>query len=312
MQQRAQTGGRARAYVFLGLSVIAAAIAAAIVWQLIGHLQKQAEDAQAPGEMVDVVVAARDLNMGVALTQDDVVVRSLPVSVVVEGATFDSLEQVVGEIPRTPKERILANEIIRRERLALPGEGVGLNALITEGQRAMAVQISQAQAVAAFIQPGNYVDVIVVIRPDERNAEAKAVSKVLLQGKRVLAVGATLQGNGPEKDDDQASRNAKKKPVVTIEVDLEEAEQLALAASRGDIHLVLRADVDVIGEDEETEGATASVLIGVDPKEKNTPAAYYVQPKVEGPKVEVISGKDRGTLTFDESGAAKEENKRRR
>jgi pilus assembly protein CpaB len=290
MQQRAQTGGRARAYVFLGLSVIAAAIAAAIVWQLIGHLQKQAEDAQAPGEMVDVVVAARDLNMGVALTQDDVVVRSLPVSVVVEGATFDSLEQVVGEIPRTPKERILANEIIRRERLALPGEGVGLNALITEGQRAMAVQISQAQAVAAFIQPGNYVDVIVVIRPDERNAEAKAVSKVLLQGKRVLAVGATLQGNGPEKDDDQ----------------------LALAASRGDIHLVLRADVDVIGEDEETEGATASVLIGVDPKEKNTPAAYYVQPKVEGPKVEVISGKDRGTLTFDESGAAKEENKRRR
>ena len=310
MQQRAQTGGRRRAYVFLGFSLLAAAVITAIVWQLVDGLQRQAEQSSRAEELVNVVVAARDLNMGVPLTTEDVVVRAVHPSVIVEGEVFDTLDKVVG---RTPKERVLANEILRRGRLAQAGEGIGLNALIAPGNRAMAVQISQAQAVAAFIQPGNYVDVIVVIRPDDRAIEAKAVSKVLLQGKRVLAVGSTLQGNST--DDDPAAKaakdQAKKKPVVTLEVTLEEAEQVALAAAKGDIHLVLRSDAEMIGEDEETEGATASVLIGYDRDEKKPPVIRYAAPKIEGPKVEVIQGTERDNIEFDANGAVKEQRGRR-
>lgn len=311
MQQRAQTGGRRRAYVFLGFSLLAAAVITAIVWQLVDGLQKQAEETTQAQELVNVVVAARDLNMGVALSTEDVVVRAVHPSVLVEGETFDSLEKVIG---RTPKERILANEIVRRGRLAQAGEGIGLNALIAPGNRALAVQISQAQAVAAFIQPGNYVDVIVVIRPDDREIEAKAVSKVLLQGKRVLAVGSTLQGNSSEEDPAaKAARDqAKKKPVVTLEVTLEEAEQVALAATKGDIHLALRSDAEMIGEDEDTDGATASVLIGYDKDKKKPPAIRYAAPRIEGPKVEVIQGTDRDNVEFDASGAVKEQRGGRR
>ena len=310
MQQRAQTGGRGRAYVFLGVSLVAAAVVAAIVWQLISHLEKQATASNDAQQLTDVIVAARDLNMGVPLTNEDIVVRALPPNVVVTGQTFESMEQAVG---RTPKERILANEVLRRERLAIPGEGIGLNALISQGQRALAVQISTAQAVAAFLQPGNYVDVIVVIRPDDRRSEYKSVAKVLLQGKRVLAVGSTLQGNEPENAEDKnAQAQARKKPVVTLEVSLEEAEQVALAAEDGVIHLALRADVDVIGDElEETEGATASVLIGEPAGQKQPTARAYVAPKVEGPKVEIIEGVDRQDYEFNENGGVKDDRRRR-
>jgi len=286
-------------------------VVAAIVWQLIATMQKQSTASSDAQQLVDVVVAARDLNMGVELGPEDVTVRALPPNVVVTSQTFDSLEQAVG---RTPKERILANEVLRRERLAIPGEGIGLNALITQGQRAMAVQINQAQAVAAFIQPGNYVDVIVVVRPDDRQAEAKAVAKVLLQSKRVLAVGSTLQGNEPESAEDKSAKSAaRKKPVVTLEGSLEEAEQLALATTKGDVHLVLRSDLDPLDdEDEDTEGATAAVLIGEPAGQKTPTRNYYAAPKVEGPSVEVIQGVERTKDEYDENGVLIQKGRGRR
>ncbi len=316
MQQRQQTGGRGKAYLFLGVSLIAAVLAAVMVVQLLKNMQKKVENASAPSETVDVVVASRNLYMGLPIQDGDVAVRRLAPEMVPAEVVFTAVDQVVG---RTPKERILASEIVRSERLARREAGIGLNAIITPGKRAVSIGVKAEEAVAGFIQPLNYVDVIVVIRPDSaKDIGARAVSKTLLQGIKVLAVGDSLTGlQGDETETATAAKGKggkekKKKPsknkgyvkgkrTVTLEVTLEEAEELALASEKGDLTLALRADIDITQV--ETHGATADTLIGLEPDDEEKPLTTMAKarptPVKAGPQAEVVSG---GTTTVVEFG----------
>jgi Flp pilus assembly protein CpaB len=148
MQHRQQTGGRGKAYLFLGVSLVAAVLAAVLVVQLLKRAQKQVEQAKRPDETVDIVVATRKLYMGVPIQDGDVAVRKMDPQMVPADVVFTAADQVVG---RTPKERILASEIVRSERLARREAGIGLNAIITPGKRAISIAVKAEEAVAGFI-----------------------------------------------------------------------------------------------------------------------------------------------------------------
>lgn len=324
MQQRQQTGGRGKAYLFLGVSLIAAVVAALLVVQLLRRTEAELKKAQKPVETVDVVVAARTLYMGIPITEEDVVIRALDPQMV-PGEVFTSLDNV---LQRTPKERILANEVVRSERLARREAGIGLNAVITPGKRAVSVAVKAEEAVAGFIQPLNYVDLIVVIKPDNPDEiDAKAVAKTLLQGVKVLAVGSSLGGIEADAAPAKDAAPKKKKPAndsgvvkgkrtVTLEVSLEEAEQIALAAAKGEIVLALRADIDITRQS--TQGATADALIGLEPEKeqrsttmaqkargaRTTVSTAPVQP--ETPAAEVLTGDGKTTVTFNNDGTTTE------
>ncbi len=252
--------------------------------------------------MVEVVLAARDLPVGIPLTAEDLLTRTIPPDAIPSDPekTFRSIDLVVS---RTPKNRVLRGEIIRAERLARRDVGIGLNAIITPGMRAMAVQVKNHEAVAGFIRPGNYVDIIATIKPDDRSADVKAMSKTLLQGIKVLAVGGSMEGTSEEAPKKKSSRRSK--PVVTVEVNLDQAEQLALAVVKGDIHLVLRADIDI--DKPETEGATADSVLDIASLTPTRPTtsvrtAPAEPPVVEAPDIEVISGGTRTGVSFTEEG----------
>lgn len=317
MQPRAQTGGRSKAYLFLGVSLVAAVLAAVLVVNLLKRAQKQVEQARQPTETVDVVVATRNLYMGLPIQEGDVAVRALAPEMVPADVVFTSIDQTVG---RTPKERILASEIVRSERLARREAGIGLNAVITPGKRAISIAVKAEEAVAGFVNPLNYVDVIVVIKPDDRDAAGtRAISKTLLQGIKVLAVGDTLGGQGTETTKDGKSTAKKKKTstkgkrTVTLEVTLEEAEQISLAAAKGDIVLALRADIDITQV--ETHGAKVDALVGLAPEEDaplTTMAVKRTTVPKEGPKAEVVSGGDTIEVEFNADGTRDESGGKRR
>ncbi|MCB9762712.1 MAG: Flp pilus assembly protein CpaB [Alphaproteobacteria bacterium] len=299
------------------MSLIAAVIAAVLVVQLLKRTSRQLEEARKPPETVDVVVATRNLYMGLPIQEGDVAIRALAPEMVPADVVFTDVDMAVG---RTPKERILANEIVRSERLARREAGIGLNAIITPGKRAVSIAVKAEEAVAGFIQPLNYVDVIVVIRPDDKSVNAKAVSKTLLQGVKVLAVGASLGGPQPEDDPDAkpkkraSSGQVKGRRTVTLEVTLEEAESIALAAAKGDISLALRADIDITQV--ETHGATADALIGLDTKTeapKRITTMARKNASTEPPKVgaQVITGSETTELVIGEDGKVEEADKRR-
>jgi pilus assembly protein CpaB len=240
-----QTGGRGRAVLFLGGSLLVAFLTAILVFQLLKSSRDELREAQKPPETLDVVVAIRDLYVGLPITEEDIIVRQLTPEMLPGELVFDRVDDVINRVPR---ERVLANEPLRAERLAEKDAGVGLNAIIATNRRAMTVETDTESGLAGMLQPGNYVDIIVTIRPDDANIDAKWVTETILQGIRVLAVGSSLTGKSSSEDSKSGKKSTssrRTRPSVTLEVTLPEAEKLALASSKGDIHLVLRNDVDM-------------------------------------------------------------------
>lgn len=315
MQPRQQTGGRYKALLIFGISLAAAIAAVFLVFRVVQLAQQEVAKAREAPTTVVVAVATRDLNVGVSIGEGDVVVRSMAAEMVPTEGIFHSVAELSHRVPR---ERILANEIVREARLALADAGVGLNALVSPGKRAMSVAVDAETGVAGFIQPGNYVDVIVTIRPDDGEGEKRWASKAFLQGIKVLAVGqrtdATKTGSGAAMSG-MKGKSSREKPTVTLELDLEQAEELALSATRGDIHLVLRNDIDITQRD--TQGVIASNLVGAPPSETKPtkpdngkrPPPTVVEPK--GPVSEIIVGDQVEQVQFDEDGNKTSPNKRR-
>lgn len=319
--QRQQSGGRTRAMIFLVGSLLLAVVAAAIVFNVIKQSQQQIKEAQKPKDTVPVVVAVRDLYMGLPISPDDVVVRNVIPEMVPSEPTFGDLEKVLG---RTPRERILANEPIREERLASANAGVGLNAIVTPGKRAMTIATDTETAVAGLLNAGNFVDVIVTIKPEDPTAiGAKFVAETILQEIKVLAVGSNLGGNAAKEAEAKDAKKKKSdttkkmKPSITVEVTPEEAEKLALAQSRGDIHVVLRSDIDILQID--SQGLTTTdQLIGFDAEQKDpTPIRRRSQAAAApaapvAPKAEVISGASKTEVSFSADGTTDETTDKKR
>jgi pilus assembly protein CpaB len=94
--------------------------------------------------------------------------------------------------------------------------------------KAVTVRVNDVEGVAGFVLPGDRVDVLVTRQQEEKGSNS---NDVVLQNIKVLAV-------------DQIADERMDKPTlvkaVTLEVDTVAAQKLALAASVGNLALVLR------------------------------------------------------------------------
>lgn len=228
---------------FLGAVVVAGGAIYGIFSILNGY-RAAALKAEKPIDTVTVVAASRTLYQGVGITTDDLFVVNVPPDYlpvvkndksgqVGKVETFQSRERVVGQVPR---ERILANEFIRPDRLADGNSGVGLNAVIPRGMRAISVGLKGSDAVSGFLTPGNYVDVLVTMKDEF----GRRRTETILQAVFVLGVNSRAQN---ESGEEAAHRgNA---PSVTFLVTPKQAEDIAYADEVGDIALTLRNVQDV-------------------------------------------------------------------
>jgi pilus assembly protein CpaB len=240
------------AVAFLMLSVVAAGLATVVIFLVFKRLQTELDEANKVQETVAVVVAARNLHQGRTIIKPDLVVKEMPPEYLPE-TVFTSIDEVLG---RTPSERVLEGELLRKERLAKAEAGLGLNAIIPSGKRALSVNIANGKAVAGFLNPGNYVDLLITIK----DSEEKAVRTLtMLQALKCLAIDDRL-GIGGHTRTQKGKRHGP--PSVTFEVTPEEAQRITHANRLGDITLTLRNDIDVTHQ--ETHGARTNALIGRD------------------------------------------------
>jgi pilus assembly protein CpaB len=194
-----------------------------------------------------VIVAARDLYQGLPITAEDLYAVQIAPKFLPEGV-FLSPEHVVGRVPR---ERVLANDLVRGERLADPENGVGLQTILPRGLRALSVDLGDGRALSGFLQPGSYVDVLVTLAPDGEGRDRDPVTRTLLQAVFVLGVDSR---RGSESRDEAKDRRGRNQPSVTLLVTADQAEQVAHADALGELTLSLRA-----GDDVATTEATAGV-----------------------------------------------------
>jgi pilus assembly protein CpaB len=298
--------GRSRSVFFLVTSLAFAGLVAFVIFGVIESFNQQLEVARQPAATVKVVVATQELPVGIEITEELVdVVRMAPATLPYAG-WFDEADQVLG---RTPRERVLPGEVLREARLASATAGIGLNVLVTPGMRAMTIETDSQSGVGGFLRPGYKVDCIVTIRPDENALKARWVTETILQDVTVLAVGRNLPGAQSEEEANRRARSvSRSRNYVTLQVDVEQAERLALASARGELHLALRSDIDL--EKMADRGPlVTNEMVGL-PKTRTRRPVRRKKPEVE--TAEVIAGDKKVIETFDDSGRKVSDSKKNR
>ena len=205
-----------------------------------------------------VVVAAADLQLGTELKAEDLQIVQFPAGKTPEGS-FSQTSQLVGRGLIVP---IVKNEPILPGKLASKEAGAGLPPVIPEGMRAVSVRVNEVVGVAGYVLPGNRVDVVATASPTENRSDT--TSKVVLANVQVLTSGTRME-------QDQEKGKPMQVTVVTLLVNPEQAERLALASTEGKIQLALRNPLDQGAP--ATPGIRTAGLLGAVQTVKQVPAA---------------------------------------
>lgn len=174
-----------------------------------------------------VVVATQDLTFGETLEPKNMSVVMYPAESVPSGY-YNSLDSLEGQVTKVFLKK---NEPILESKLS--SKGGGLSLLIDQDMRASSIQVDKVSGVSGFVLPGDKVDVILTVEKYDKSRDA--VAKTILQKVDVLAAGEKTEQKGDKVITVQA---------VTLLVNPEGAQALALATQEGKLHLALRNPSD--------------------------------------------------------------------
>lgn len=183
------------------------------------------------GPTVSMVVASKALPAGHLLQAEDV--RLQPVAMLPPGAV--ALEASV--LGRTLAQPAAEGDPVIASRL-LGGIAAGLQ----PGERAVAIKVDESTAVGHKLAPGDWVDVLVVLRKDNQEVDATQ-ARQLLARKRVLAYGSQMEGAGKDGAED-AARAGQPPRTAVLAVLAQEVNALLLAERQGQVLLALRHPLD--------------------------------------------------------------------
>jgi pilus assembly protein CpaB len=238
------------AIVAMLVSVFLAGGAVYAVAQVLAAYQdqlRQTEEAHVV-RLIQVPVAVHTIGVGDVIEAADLKVVELAADYVAATA-ITQVEDLVG---RTVVERLLAGDLVRIERLAPPASGQGLSALIPNGMRAISLDMTDDRQVSGFIEPGDGVDLLVTLPPDEVDAARVSETLTLVQGAKVLAVN--------EKISETVRGEGIKSQRVTLAISPDVVERVTHALEVGQAKLTLRSCIDMTQI--ETNGVVSADLIG--------------------------------------------------
>lgn len=214
-----------RPTIFLMLAMVAAVLAAIVVFSALKNREAQVQVALAQTQ--DIVVAARDVRLGEKLTAPDVKLARWSRQSVPEGA-FTDLSMVGNSYARdelVAGQPLVAHNLIQGDKI--PGV---MPMIIPAGMRAMSVAVDEVGDISGFVKPHTHVDVLVAISGTGADNN-KPYSKIVLQNIEVIAV---------EQQIDKGKDEAEVAKDVTLLVTPHDAEKLGLASREGTLRLAMR------------------------------------------------------------------------
>lgn len=187
--------------------------------------------AQPEGE--PLVVATRPIKYGEKLEPGMLTVIKAPKAAIPEGA-YTAVNLVLaadsGGAP-IALQPIAAREPVLPAKLSGPGSRPIVSAEIAEGMRAYTLKVDDAKGVGGHALPGDHVDVVLMRDLTPTGPERNYISYVVVQNARVLGVDLNAD---PTSDKPATPNNA------TLEVSVEDAQKLSVAATLGQLSLALR------------------------------------------------------------------------
>jgi pilus assembly protein CpaB len=222
--------------------LIAAAAAMAGCAFLLAHRYLQGQAAATRQQLVgqyatrEVLVAARQLPAATTLEPQMLARRAVPERFLASDALdTDAAATTIG---RRLNRALDGGEPITASALIVAGAGE-LSALVEPGLRALTIPVDESNAAAGLISPGDYVDLLLVTRPDVPGSTASV--RPLLQGVRVVATGQQLQRQAPTGlNEGDASTAGPSYATVSLRLPPEDAERVLVAQRMGELSVLLR------------------------------------------------------------------------
>lgn len=301
--------GRKRAMIFGLVALVAGAACLVIVNQMVESFRQQIANAEIPPTSAKVVVAAHDLYQGNPITSADIRWVDVPLEFLPgqnDALVFTNPQEVVGRVPR---ERILANEYLRDDRLSDAEQGIGLNGLIDKGYRALSVGVTNDKALSGFLHPKDYVDILVTVNNTTDDGVTTTETHTIAQAVYVLAVndnsGAIVPVDATRTEAAKAQKKQNTAPSVTLHVTPQQAEEIAHAENEGKIHLSLRSKSDikamVLGSVNDRD-ITGEALAPVPVVRAHTVTAKAPEPVETGPTIRFVRGGNVSEHEVNEAG----------
>ena len=192
-----------------------------------------------------ILVATTALKYGTEITAETVQALDWPVSAIPAGS-FESLDAVHDGGKRIVLSPIAANEPILLAKLSGKDGRAALSNLLEPGMRAVSIRVDDITGVAGFVTPGDRVDVLLtrqkttVEQPASELTTAatptsELASEVILQNVKILTT---------DQSADQSATQATVARAVTVEVNSDDAQKVALAQQMGTLYLLLRSAGD--------------------------------------------------------------------
>lgn len=193
-----------------------------------------------------VLVATKEININEPLTGENVRIAQWPSRQIPQGSLAD-LKQVENKYARV---RLYEGEPILGAKV-MNWDDASSSLKVPKGFRAVSVKVTMEASVSSLIEPGDHVDVIVVMK---RSPETPPMAKTILKAVQVFAVNSEI-AKSPDKDKTLAEIR-----TVSLLLDPEQAEKLAMGQDLGIIRLALRSPGDETVA--ETRGCTMERLLG--------------------------------------------------
>ena len=230
---------RSRMFALGCIALVSGTVGATITGQVFAYRYSQLNQAAivepAPAEpqfeMSTVLVATRTLRFGDKVDSSTVEAVKWIAGTEPEGS-FATLEDfTTGVESRAALGPIEVGEPVLAAKVTGPGERPTLSALVEDEMRALTIAVDEVFGVAGFVLPGDRVDVMLT-RALKAGDSSTTQADVLVQNVKVLAI---------DQQADQRLDAPSVSSAVTLEVDSEMAQKLALGGSIGRLSLALRA-----------------------------------------------------------------------
>lgn len=217
--------------LLLGLALAMGLAAAWLGRQAVDERLAQIEqEAQRGQDMVDVVVANRDLAQGEVLNAQVLAVRQIPKQYAhVSAISPDRFAQIDSARLQVPLQR---GEALLQAHIDGLGQRV-FSTILQKGMRALTFEVDEVSSTAGLLRPGDHIDLIYTLKPGGLGGPDERQIAPLLSNLRVMATGQSLTK--------QDARGTERRYTnVTLEVSPADANRILLARSTGEVTAILR------------------------------------------------------------------------
>ena len=224
-----------------------------------------------PVDSIHVVVAKQDIAPKTIIKESMVEVREVPASMVSD----DAVREVSDIVNKPAKVEILKDDIISTRKVLMDITMAGFTGDIPPECRAISIAITDVTGVAGFAKPGDYVDVMLIAKGDE-----KMTGRIVLQDVLLLAINKNTEQK--QKAAGDASSGDTKKPGDSADSKDQSDKKSADAAKDEAISDLATATLALLPEDalklitEAQEGTLYLALRPYKPRDKFTTDTRYI------------------------------------